>query len=1368
VYLRDKKYQCEPQHLLGVKLRAPDTLKVTITGVEQPSCELGNGSLAATLRGGNGYYRYDWYHNGNLMGSADYNTLSEISLGDTLWDGFYKLQIYDNHQCTASDTATLRTYHNPQVETVRIAPVSCPGAKDGTVELLTTSGTTPVDNVALNHLYLPYTSSNERGIFTGLDTGKYTLTLRDTLGCHTTTPYPLYIDEPETLRIAVDTILPVTEKGSRSGRIIFKIYDGNTGSKTVLLKRADGTEVDNLMYINDVAPLSFTQYAGLYSIEVTDIKGCRAISDMLYIEEPADSLKLVIREVKDARCKSQVGSITVEGTGGWGEYRYKHGQEANFTTLNIFDNLYPGRYVVTVTDKLGATYSESITIHEPKDSLRAEITNRVLPTCGNNGAFSIQLSGGTPPYKLYENADTVFCAQPQTIAWTNKGSGNCLLHLVDNNGCRFELEENLPGTSLLAIEKVEATPPMLPAVSDGEIKVTVRGGTKPYTYQWTQDVTTTLADNTPALAGIPAGHYGVTITDAEGCTTHEEVLLTDPSYTSFTVLGLGHETAFQAANGYTVLFAEAPLSDYTLITPFNTKITYASSDVTDRFHTQNDTVYIHGLSGGKWVITGTDASGRHVVAEILINTYNKFIINNATISPVRQKGASDGQARIEVQGGGGGNRYMWTTSEGIAVTSEDYDHGSILREAPAGTYTVKVEDCYGNILQKEIVIEEPAQALTLRIADYRNQSCKASQDAYVTLSAIGGWGDYQFRHQSELYFSNGATYRNLETTGHYFYVTDRQGVIDSIFIEITEPEPISVSESVIIPARCKNASDGGALFSVTGGTAPYFLSVLDSGIWSMGNMASGLPAGSHTFVFKDRNNCVRQDTVTLYVPEPDSLLFKNIKVTHTTCEENNGKIEVSMQGGTAPYQYRWTDPGNTTIGNTAKIPGLSQNRIYRLEVTDRNGCTQRLEQFIQPSIRQVITGLQTTPVLCYGDATGSAKVISVLPGTPYAPYSFAWSNGDQGTFSNRFHKGTHHVTVRDTNGCAVTRYFDITQPDSLHLFATEIKTPHCYGYSDGHILTGTLGGVKDYIYQWSNGVTAPDVDSLAKDVYSVTVTDANGCVHQKSFTLEEPDRQTVDLGGQVLICSGNTYTLDGKDNLSYRWYTAEGDISNERYLSVHDAGHYFLEVTNARGCPAFGEVAVDVRNNALEADFLLASEAALGDTLILFELSNLALDNLIWEYDHTAFERLIWDNGYDDSYVLSLHNLQAGLHHITLHAYSGGCYSDATKPVNIAAQPVSISAHAANYLREPLITAVKLYPNPNNAVFTVEVELREIADVRLILFSVVPGARVDERTERGSDYYHVKYNLPQLSAGMYLMMVTAGNERQVIKLIIAD
>jgi hypothetical protein len=1431
-----------------------------------------------------------------------------------------------------------------------------------------------------------------------LSPGNYQTEVYDEKGCKSNVPYPVSVKEPALLQVAVDTIVPVIAKGARSGKIYFKVQGGNAGNKTIVLQR-HGVIVDQLSGISNV-PLSFTQYAGTYVLQVTDAKGCRFTTGVLQIEEPADSLRLTVKEVQNALCKSQVGSITVEGIGGWGGYRYKRASDQSFTALNTFDKLYPGDYVITVIDRLGGTYSETITIHEPKDSLRAAVTAQELPTCGNNGALSINITGGTPPYKLYENADTTFYPQPQPVYLAGKSSGDYLLHLLDDNGCRFELEAHLSAAALLTVDELTVQHPSLPVSSDGLVTAMVHGGTEPYTYRWSKDITISLPVNAPALTGIPAGYYGVAITDAKGCTVQAESLLLNPSDASFTLVELGHETSFGAANGYAILYAGIPLSAYELITPALTKHVYTNADNTATFHTRNDTVFLHGLSGGKWILSGSNAEGQHCVLELVIHPYEEFSITNVAVTHARLPGDASGQARIDVQGGGGDNRFIWKKRSpalpeealtGTHILSEEYS--SLLHGVPAGSYTVEVEDRYGNILQKEMTIEEPEQALAVSIGSYQNQSCKTYRDAYVVLSAGGGWGDYQFRHSSEQYFSNGVIFQNLETGTHTFYIIDRYGVMDSVQVGISEPDYLHASVVLVDSITCKNAADGRIIYNLSGGTAPYFLSELSSQIWQEGSIAGNIPEGYHTFVFTDKNTCVGLDTLTVYVPEPDALLFKDITVVHTTCGEDNGKIAVSMQGGTLPYEYRWENFNGIVIGNDTLISGLQKNALYNLTVTDRNGCIRQWSQQINSSSLPAITGLQTTPVLCYGDTTGTASITKIVPAAPYAPYDIVWSNGDRGNIYGKFPAGTHFITLTDTNGCTATRYFtiaqpdaltiaaaqikapncygfsdgtiqtrsnggvggykyewstgavtpdvdhlakgdyhvkltdangctvtqsftvsqpdtvtlivkdvktpdcygytngyiltegqggiggykynwstgaatpnianlaageyhlalqdangctidtifilsqpdilaltatgikepscygfndgyiltegrggvggyqynwstgattpeirelakgnyslvfsdangcslmryfDIAQPDVLQLVATDVRDPHCFGYSDGHILTETTGGVREYTYEWSNGAATPDIENLAKGNYHVLLTDANGCTYQKSFTLDEPAYQAVDLGKDVIMCPGNTHLLDGGNYAAYRWYTAGGDIFNERYLRVTDEGKYFLEATDTRGCPAWGEVSVTIGDNALTADFLLPSEAPLGDTIIAIELSNLPLDSLRWNYNQQIFERLWPDNDYNQPYILHLRSLQTGIYNVTLYAYTGGCYAQATKQIEII-EPNALGTQPAWGYQESLITSLELYPNPTGGSFNVVITLREVADVTLTLFEVASGARTNVRTERGMSYYYLTYDIPQLNSGFYVLIVTTGKERKQVTIVV--
>jgi hypothetical protein len=131
--------------------------------------------------------------------------------------------------------------------------------------------------------------------------------------------------------------------------------------------------------------------------------------------------------------------------------------------------------------------------------------------------------------------------------------------------------------------------------------------------------------------------------------------------------------------------------------------------------------------------------------------------------------------------------------------------------------------------------------------------------------------------------------------------------------------------------------------------------------------------------------------------------------------------------------------------------------------------------------------------------------------------------------------------------------------------------------------------------------------------------------------------------------------------------------------------------------------------------------------------------------------------------MLVLKNLQTGVYNVDLWGYSGTCYSRITKQVEVMETDSTLAQQIP--IRLPLITSATLYPNPTNGEFTVEVVLREAADIRLILFEVASGAQVDERTERGQSQYTVSYQLSRLNTGAYVLIVMASNERRQLKMV---
>ncbi len=157
---------------------------------------------------------------------------------------------------------------------------------------------------------------------------------------------------------------------------------------------------------------------------------------------------------------------------------------------------------------------------------------------------------------------------------------------------------------------------------------------------------------------------------------------------------------------------------------------------------------------------------------------------------------------------------------------------------------------------------------------------------------------------------------------------------------------------------------------------------------------------------------------------------------------------------------------------------------------------------------------------------------------------------------------------------------------------------------------------------------------------------------------------------------------------------------------------------------ALDTIAVAIGNNALVADFLVSSGVVLGDTLILYELSNMPLDSMSWNYNTSAFLELDDEMALD--YILYLKTLSKGLYNIDLYAYSGGCVSVATKQVEIV-EDFGENPNDDGLGNDPLIREFTVNPNPNTGDFTATVKLREVADINLVLFSVASGIKVNER-----------------------------------------
>ena len=522
--------------------------------------------------------------------------------------------------------------------------------------------------------------------------------------------------------------------------------------------------------------------------------------------------------------------------------------------------------------------------------------------------------------------------------------------------------------------------------------------------------------------------------------------------------------------------------------------------------------------------------------------------------------------------------------------------------------------------------------------------------------------------------------------------------------------------------------------------------------------------------FTDSHNCKSPDTISIYIPEPDLLELANDYVTHTTCELDNGKIAIEVKGGSLPYIYEWKENGATYGGAKtvnmvrSEAENLKQNGLYHIDITDLHGCHTQYEMRIEHSENPRVMGVATTDVLCYGSSDGIAEVDSsqVKWGYPKANYHLTWPQGQTGVMSvNTLPAGTHIVRITDDNNCTTTREFTVGTPEPVKNHLASVRDALCYGYSDGRIETHTTGGVGDYTYVWNTGETTSYADSLKAGLYTIVVTDSHECIDSATYEVGEPEELKVNLGNDVLICPGNIHVFDAGEYATYSWrHAASGEeIATERYLATGDEGDYAIKVTDEIGCIARDTVNITIGENALEANFLMASDAAVNDTIMLVELSNLPVDSVRWEYEPLT----VVDIDDAESYMLNLSAENTGRYYITMWAYSGGCESFEQKFIDIYEAVADTSDFKIGY--DPLIKQAKVSPNPNDGEFDLIVVLREIYDIDVTVYDVNNGRQVEHVVLKDSDRYNTRLNIRQWGSGIFVLSVSSGTERRAIKVL---
>jgi len=517
------------------------------------------------------------------------------------------------------------------------------------------------------------------------------------------------------------------------------------------------------------------------------------------------------------------------------------------------------------------------------------ITGFANENCGQaDGSATASASGGSPPYSfLWSNSQT------NTVA-SGLAAGNYYVVATDSAGCT--------DTASVTLANQAGPTVVIPGFSNascggnnGWATASGSAGTPPYSFSWN----TNPVQNSSTASNLGTGTFSVIMTDDNGCSDTGNVSISNTTSPTAFVLtqapatcGNSNGTATASGSG-----GNGPLS-------FN-------------WDNGQQTAIATGLSAGNHFVLVTDSAGCSDSA--FVSIINKpgptaGITNNVPATC----GLPNGMATVTPTGGTNPFTYLWNTNP-----SQNTQTAANLS---AGIHIATVTDsnnCQSSISVSVVSLPVPV----VKIDTFTNSSCGLANGS-ANSSVSGGSGTI-FWSWNSLPVQSSPNASGLPAGIYSVMVTDSAGCKDSVSVQISNVNSLSISLSGLLDAECNGDSSGQAMASGSGGTLPYQYA------WSNGETtqtAVSLPAGNHSVTVTDSLGC--NGTELFSIGEPTALSATS-STTPDTGSAGKGTATVSPTGGTPPYSVTWnSNPPQNTMTATGLTPG-----VYSATVTDSLGCS---------------------------------------------------------------------------------------------------------------------------------------------------------------------------------------------------------------------------------------------------------------------------------------------------------------------------------------------------------------------------------------------------------------------------------------------
>lgn len=446
------------------------------------------------------------------------------------------------------------------------------------------------------------------------------------------------------------------------------------------------------------------------------------------------------------------------------------------------------------------------------------------------------------------------------------------------------------------------------------------------------------------------------------------------------------------------------------------------------------------------------------------------------------------------------------------------------------------------------------------------------------------WGDY---HHMSIDDFDGVTfyytgvYHNTSTKTNVSAIRMNPDALDATITSIFQVNPGNVCGSssqlgVVIQNLGTTAITNGVIQWQVGSGALTNVNYTSNQLNSINSTdtvfvnVTGLVNGANTVTINtttvngtspDENICNDTKTISVTVGGGGGVSVNSTINSQPTCTSNNGQVTLVATGGTAPFTY---SINNGTPQSSATFSNLAAG-TYSYTIIDNAGCSGTGSFSLATPANVVATITQTTQIACNGGQTGVINA-SATGGQSAYSYSIDGTTYQSSSTFSGLGAGTYTIYAKDANGCIGQSSIVLTQPTPISLNAIPTMIT-CFGNNNGSISINVSGGTPTYIntINSANG----SFTGLSAGNYTITSTDANGCIQTFNTTITEPT-QVMLTGVSTSATTGSSngsITMTGSGGLSPYTYSINGtNYYSGTLFSNLAAGTYTCYVKDANGC----------------------------------------------------------------------------------------------------------------------------------------------------------------------------------------------------------